>query len=976
MTADLAERLQTSLGSSYTIVRELGGGGMSRVFLADDKALERSVVIKVLHPELAAGVNAERFKREVLLSARLQHPHIVPVLTAGEVDGLPYYVMPFVKGESLRTRLASGPLPVPEAMSILADVAKALAYAQSDGVVHRDIKPDNILLSGGAATVADFGIAKAIDAAKRGDRPESDSPQDLPEPETLTVLGTSLGTPSYMAPEQVAGDPNVDHRADIYSLGCVAYEMLTGQAPFAGKTPQQMLAAHVMEKPVPLAERRAGLPSSLVAAVNRCLEKEPENRPQSAADLVSELETTGTQEITAHASPAKRRIPVWAVGAAIVVLGLAAIPAYRAIRSPATPVDNGVLSVAVAPFEVLDPQLTLWKEGMVDVLSRNLDGSGPIRSVPPSASVKRWEGHADRTVATAFGKRVGAQIVVYGQLQPSGRDLVNVKAWVLDTHRDAAPIEVQFRDSTARMDRVTDSVSVKVLAAIGRNHLIGTARVASLGSGSIPAIKAFLQGSQYFRRTRWDSAAVAFREAVSLDSTFGVAYLHLAQSLAWKNGGDPEANAAYKKAGELVRPGISPRDSLILTAVGHYASVGRNGARNIAERRAAIATMETATQRYANDPEAWYLLGDMRLHSDPTVGYRDLRNYFDRSIQADSDFAVAYVHAIALAYRYGNDEGRRYAQAYLRRNPMDFEGEGIRFAERASDPKVSVSELQSLLDTLPPRVVQKAYTAIERLPDTTETTVRILRTGVKRAPNPGAASSVSNALASQLALHGHIDEAWSIAAANKSYLAAEIAGLGLVPTDSALKIVRPWINERNDAFFVTMVVLAMAGDTASLLAQVPKMERAAAVDTSPNAPVIKYVLSALRAYAALARHDTTHATQLFAALPDSVLTIPFDLFLRARLVGRQDPKSAIELLERYSPSADLLFVARELERGRLAEKIGDRERAVDAFSYVAAIWAKADHRQLKDAAKEANDALKRLDSDGRLRAQLGGSTKP
>src|SRR5215510_5605428 len=353
MTPDLAEQLQASLGGRYAIVRELGGGGMSRVFLADDKALERSVVIKVLHPELAAGVNAERFKREVQLSARLQHPHVVPVLTAGEVDGLPYYVMPFVKGESLRARIAAGPMPVTEVASILADVSKALAYAQSEGIVHRDIKPDNILLSGGAATVADFGIAKAISSARQETS------------EGLTTLGTSIGTPAYMAPEQVAGDPNVDHRADIYSLGCVAYEMLTGQAPFAGKSPQQTLAAHVMEKPVPLDERRPGLPPSLVAAVNRCLEKEPANRPQSAADLVSELEATGTPEIVAPASRAgaKRRIPAWAIGALVVALGAAAIPAYRAMRPSVTPVGNGVLSVAIAPFDVLDPQLTLWKEG-------------------------------------------------------------------------------------------------------------------------------------------------------------------------------------------------------------------------------------------------------------------------------------------------------------------------------------------------------------------------------------------------------------------------------------------------------------------------------------------------------------------------------------------------------------------------------------------------------------------------------------
>src|SRR3954465_12801137 len=196
MPLDLAEQLKASLGSSYTIARELGGGGMSRVFLADDNALGRQVVIKVLLPELAASVNADRFKREVQLSARLQHPHIVPVLTAGEVNGLPYYVMPFVKGESPRAPLPAGPLAIPEVISILGDVGKALAYAQSDGIVHRDIKPDNILLSGGASTVADFGIAKALAAAQRGGRPEGDSPTDIDE-SALTSLGTSLGTPAY-----------------------------------------------------------------------------------------------------------------------------------------------------------------------------------------------------------------------------------------------------------------------------------------------------------------------------------------------------------------------------------------------------------------------------------------------------------------------------------------------------------------------------------------------------------------------------------------------------------------------------------------------------------------------------------------------------------------------------------------------------------------------------------------------------------
>ena len=971
MSADLAEQLQSSLGATYTIIRELGGGGMSRVFLADDRALGRQVVIKVLHPELAAGVNAERFNREVQLSARLQHPHIVPVLSAGEVDGLPYYVMPFVKGESLRARIAAGPMPVQEVISIVADVAKALAYAQSDGVVHRDIKPDNILLSGGAATVADFGIAKAIAAAKRGGGPDDDSPKDPWDSGSLTVLGTSLGTPAYMAPEQVAGDPNVDHRADIYSLGCVAYEMLTGQSPFAGKSPQQMLAAHVMEKPAPLDVKRPGLPPALVTAINRCLEKEPANRPQSASELVSQIETSGTQTVVSPAviARAKSKIPTWAIVAGIVILGAVAVPAYRTFR-PSTGAADGTISVAVAPFEVLDPQLTLWKEGMVDVLSRNLDGAGPIRSIPPSVSVKKWEGHADRTVATTFGKKVGANLVVYGQLQPAGRDLVDVKAWVLDTQRDAAPIEVQFRDSTARMDRVTDSLSVKVLAAIGRDHQIGTGKLASLGSGSLPAIKAFLQGSQYYRRTRWDSAAIAFNEAVTLDSTFGVAYLHLAQTLGWAGGANGQGVVdAYRRAGALMRPGLPPRDSLFLAASGHYANSGRNGVRNMAELHAAIAAAELATKRYPNDPEAWYFYVDMRLHSDPKLGYREALSYFDKAIAADSDFAVAYVHAIELAGRYGNDVGRRYAEAYLRRDPKDFEGEGVRLAALAINPRTSTAELKAILDTVTPRVGQKAYAALSRTPDTSEVPITILRTAVKRLDASSGGAGLSATLATQLAMHGHIEEAWSLAVKSKSSAAAEIVALGLIPADSAAKVMRSWVNDRSDASLYPMPVFAMTGDTTMLLAMTKGVEGAAQRDTARRA-VFDYVLAALRGYTALARRDTVAATKIFDALPDTVISLPVDAFTRARLIARTDPRRAITLLERYTASTGLIFAARELERGRLAEKIGDQQTAVDAYSYVATVWSKAEPQQLKDGAKEASDALKRLDADGKLRAQL------
>lgn len=252
---------------------------MSRVFVAQDTTLRRRVVVKVLPPELVAGVNVERFKREILVAAQLQHPHIVPIHSAGEMQGVPYFTMPFVEGESLRGRLARGPLRVSEALTVLRDVARALAYAHEHGIVHRDIKPDNVLLSAGSATVTDFGIAKAITAAR------------TPVPGgTLTQVGTSIGTPAYMSPEQAAGDPGTDHRADIYAFGCLAYELLAGRPPFVEKTPHRLLAAHMSESPQAVQELRLDTPPALAELVMRCLAKDADARPQQASDLVVALD--------------------------------------------------------------------------------------------------------------------------------------------------------------------------------------------------------------------------------------------------------------------------------------------------------------------------------------------------------------------------------------------------------------------------------------------------------------------------------------------------------------------------------------------------------------------------------------------------------------------------------------------------------------------------------------------------------------
>jgi tetratricopeptide (TPR) repeat protein/tRNA A-37 threonylcarbamoyl transferase component Bud32/TolB-like protein len=338
--SDFRSQLEQSIAAQYTIERELGGGGMSRTYVATEKTLNRKVVIKVLAPELLAGVSVERFNREVLLAARLQHPHIVPVLGAGDANGLPWFSMPYVEGESVRARLARGPLAIGEVISILRDVARALAFAHANGVVHRDIKPDNVLLSAGSATVTDFGIAKAISASRT-----------VAAGGTLTVAGTSIGTPSYMAPEQAAGDPATDHRADFYSFGVLAYELLSGQTPFHGLAPSRMLAAKLSETPRDIRELRPDTPVALAQIVMRCLEKTPDDRPQNGADIVKVLDNV-TSSSAGTAAPVilaggqirlGRAVAMWAGATLLVALTAWAATAVIGLPDWVLPGSAGVM---------------------------------------------------------------------------------------------------------------------------------------------------------------------------------------------------------------------------------------------------------------------------------------------------------------------------------------------------------------------------------------------------------------------------------------------------------------------------------------------------------------------------------------------------------------------------------------------------------------------------------------------------------
>jgi eukaryotic-like serine/threonine-protein kinase len=401
--------LQSSLGTAYTLDRELPGGGMSRVFVARDASLGRDVVVKVLASEVAEGLSIERFAREIRLAAALQEPHIVPVLSAGTTsEGLPYYTMPYVRGESLRERMRSGPMSLATAVGVLRDVARALACAHAAGVVHRDIKPENVLLSSSTAMVTDFGIAKAVSASRTSSAAATE--------DALTLHGTALGTPAYMAPEQAVGDP-VDSRADLYAWGVVAYELLANRHPFAAHaTAQQLIAAHVSESPPELRNTAPEVPTRLATLVMSCLAKDPSARPATAEIVLSTLETIS---LTGSRTP-MRLVRLRVVGPALLTLGFAG---WIAIGSPrwrqGQAVAGHLPAITVLPFENLsgDSASTYLSDGMTEEMLGVLERTRAVR-VASRATTFSYRGK--RQDPKQVAAVTGSDAVLTGSVRRSG----------------------------------------------------------------------------------------------------------------------------------------------------------------------------------------------------------------------------------------------------------------------------------------------------------------------------------------------------------------------------------------------------------------------------------------------------------------------------------------------------------------------------------------------------------------------------
>ena len=502
----LRAELEAALGDRYRIERELGGGAMSRVFLAEELGLERQVVIKVLPPELAATMSGERFRREIQLAARLQHPHIVPLLSADASGRLLYYVMPFVVGESLRARLArEAPLPIRDAAKIWRDLLDALAYAHARGVVHRDVKPGNILLNGRNALIADFGIARAIEAAA-GDA-------------DATTPGLAIGTPAYMAPEQLGGDGGADHRADLYAAALVMYEMVEGRAPFGGASPREVALARLGGRPAPIG--RAECPPELAALVMRCLEQDPAARPDSAEALLAELELPPTHAATPPRT--RRRRPAAIALAALVVSG-AALSGYLARHRGATPAGVAASpAVAVLPLANLGPETgDAWlAEGMTEELMSVLTQGGRLRVVA-GTSVRALSGR--QLALREIAESLGASHVLEGGLQKVGSKL-RMQVRLVDARdgstRWSATYDREIGDIFAVQDNIARAVAGELDA-----RLAGRRRP----TRSVAAYELYLRGKQtsLLRTAAGRHEAMDdLGQAIALDSTFAAAHAAL-----------------------------------------------------------------------------------------------------------------------------------------------------------------------------------------------------------------------------------------------------------------------------------------------------------------------------------------------------------------------------------------------------------------------------------------------------------------
>jgi tetratricopeptide (TPR) repeat protein/tRNA A-37 threonylcarbamoyl transferase component Bud32 len=660
----LLDDLQNSLGDSYHLLRELGGGGMSRVYLAEESALGRQVVIKVLPPDLAAGINVERFRREIQLAARLQHPHVVPLLAAGRAGDLLYYTMPFIEGESLRAKLSrEGELPVADAVRLLRDVVDALAYAHEQGVLHRDIKPDNVMVSRHHGLVTDFGVAKALSEAAGGHG----------APGGVTSAGIVMGTPAYMAPEQAAADPTIDHRADIYAVGIMAYEMLAGHPPFTARTPQQLLAAHVSRPPEPLGTVRATVPPDLAAVVMRCLEKRPADRWQTAEELLRALEAvatpgTGTTSTIAvrgggappaAPAPGGRRGFRTALATAVIIAGLGAgalLLRVAGLLPGGSLVERGVLKdkepILVAEFRS-PPADSALGGAVTEAFRIDLAQSPKLTVVQPEyvqqvlARMQRDpRARLEPELAREVAIRDGIKAFVAGDVVHAGTGF-GISARLIATQSGDALVALResASDSTrilTAIDRLSREMRERIGGSLG--SVRSSERLEDVTTPSLEALRKYSLALGANREGDTERSIALLRDAVELDTGFAMAYRKLGVVIGNSGGRRSEQVRAFTKAYDH-RDRLTDRERYLTQAAYEDYVTG--------DQDRAITAYRSLLDLYPTDP---YALNNLSIALMELRDYQQAADLSRRAIAASPDDATFYLNLIGAQVGLGRTD--------------------------------------------------------------------------------------------------------------------------------------------------------------------------------------------------------------------------------------------------------------------------------------------------------------------------------
>ena len=634
------DRLTASLSDRYRIERELGQGGMATVYLGHELKHNRLVAIKVLRPELANVIGADRFLREIETTAQLTHPGILPLLDSGNADGILWYAMPYFTGRTLKDKLAThGPMPLPEALAVFHDVAGALDYAHRHGVLHRDLKPTNILLQDDRAVLADFGIALPMgEAANR-----------------LTETGLSVGTPEYMSPEQALGDRNIDARSDIYALGCVLYQMLAGEPPFTGTTPQAVIAKRLME-PVPQLSTLRDVPRPVEAAITRALSRQPVDRFETVADLVRALDDTGSTAISpAAARPSARpRIQprILAAIALVVVIATAAMVALRARRRSTMHFDPAIVAVMPARVNAPGHSLDYLREGILDFAAARLTGEGGPRAADPRATLAAVRSVGEEN-ASALAERLGAGKVLDESIVSDGAHLT-LTATLISYPGGVRQPPVSVTGPEDSLGALVDRLMIHVLALHAGEHASALTQVSSL-----PAWRAYLEGKAAYRVGRYEDAANHFDQALAIDSTFTLASLADISALV-RASRDPD---------ERARTVFRDRHRLVSDDSLWFAAILGPGYPGASRGRDQLATLETLAERLPDRADAWFELGDTQLHGGALVELDSsidrAKQSFGRALALDSSFALAIEHLLFIAYDRDTSAVRGLMALYL-----------------------------------------------------------------------------------------------------------------------------------------------------------------------------------------------------------------------------------------------------------------------------------------------------------------------